>query len=361
MSTVQECAVRELELRPGIRAVRIENDLVAATILVDKGADIYELIYKPKAVDVLWKSPWRLRSAGVGFPSAFQSATAWLENYPGGWQEIFPSGGGPCVYKGVELSFHGEASSRAWDFDLMEEDGAAEVRLAVRLARSPFRLERVMRVEAGSPALLVRERITNEGGEPMDYMWGHHPAFGAPFLSAACRIDTNARALIADDAYDGDANPVAPGQRYVWPTAERDARTVDLAIVPSEDEQRIILGYFADYEGDDAWFGVTNQALQFGVGMVWPRANFPFAWFWQEMHASGGFPWYRGAYVMAIEPSTSYPGQGLVSVMEKTQTHRTLEPGETAEAELRTVFYDGVARVTGIDRTGRIQRRESTS
>jgi len=71
------------------------------------------------------------------------------------------------------------------------------------ICRSPFRMERTMRVEASRPVLLLRERITNECGEPIDYMWGHHPSYGPPFLSDACRIDIGARTLRADDSYDG--------------------------------------------------------------------------------------------------------------------------------------------------------------
>src|SRR5438552_17637040 len=104
------CNVSEQTLGRGVRILRIENDLLAATVLLDKGADIYQLIYKPHDLDVLWKSPWGLKEPGRGVASTFQSSVAWLEAYGGGWQEIFPSGGGPCVYKGVELNFHGEAS-----------------------------------------------------------------------------------------------------------------------------------------------------------------------------------------------------------------------------------------------------------
>ena len=50
-----------------------------------------------------------------------------------------------------------------------------------------------MRLEAGSPVLSLRERISNHAGEAMDCMWSHHPAFGAPFLSEHCVIDTDAR------------------------------------------------------------------------------------------------------------------------------------------------------------------------
>lgn len=352
------CSVRELTLDRGVRAVRLENDLLAATVLVDKGADVYELIYKPKQMDVLWKSPWGLRRPAGGTFSATNTAAAWIEAYEGGWQEIFPSGGGPCTYKGVELNFHGEASTSAWDFQITEADGSAELALSLRLARSPFRIERIMGVEAGKPVLTFQERVTNDGGEPMDYMWGHHPAFGAPFLSGACRIDTNGVTLVADDAYAPPHTPVDLARSYQWPQGGTGETTIDLSRVPGLDEPRATLAYFTEYAGDHAWYGITNTELGFGVGLVWPTAAFPGAWFWQEMHASPGFPWYKGVYVMAIEPGTSWPGQGLVNVMEKTQTHRTLQPGESAEAELRAVFYESANGLAAIDADGTARVKE---
>ncbi|NJL95128.1 MAG: hypothetical protein HC915_16120 [Anaerolineae bacterium] len=77
------------------------------------------------------------------------------------------------------------------------------------------------------------------------------------------------------------------------------------------------------------------------MGLSWDKAAFPYAWYWQEMHSSPGYPWYKGVYVMAIEPASSIPGQGLTAVMEKNGSHRTLAPGASAEAELHAVFYEG--------------------
>jgi Domain of unknown function (DUF4432) len=349
-----DCSVVEVVLDRAVRAVRLENDLLASTVLVDKGADVYELIYKPKGIDVLWKSPWGLRRPGGGYPSAFQSSVTWIEAYEGGWQELFPNGGDPASYKGVELSFHGEASTAAWDYRLASGDGWAELRLSLRLARSPFRIARTMRVEHGSPSLHLAERISNEGGEPMDYMWGHHPAYGAPFLSAACRIDTNGTTLVADDSYAPPANPLDLVRSYRWPTGGRGEMAIDLSRVPGPDEERAMLGYFTEFADGHAWYGVTNTELGFGIGLVWPVAAFPYAWFWQEMHASPGFPWYKNSYVMAIEPGTSYPGQGLVNAIEKTGTHRTLQPGESATAELRAIFYEAATGVAAISADGRV-------
>jgi hypothetical protein len=52
------------------------------------------------------------------------------------------------------LNFHGESSVAAWDHTIVEASGdAAEVHLTTRLFRSPFRMERTMRVEAGRPVL----------------------------------------------------------------------------------------------------------------------------------------------------------------------------------------------------------------
>ena len=104
------CKATELILGRSLRALEIENDILSATVLLDKGADIYRLVYKAKATDVLWKSPWGLKESARGFDSHVDSLTAWLEAYAGGWQVLFPNGGFANTYKGVELGYHGEAS-----------------------------------------------------------------------------------------------------------------------------------------------------------------------------------------------------------------------------------------------------------
>src|SRR4051794_11008591 len=142
------CEVRETTLERGIPAVVLENDLIATAVLPTKGADVYTFISKPDDVDVLWKSPWGLRPPGA-VSSAVDSNVAWMEAYEGGWQEIFPNGGTANTYRGVELNFHGEASLAVWDYEVRETGGAtAEVLFSTRLRRSPFRIERTMRIEA---------------------------------------------------------------------------------------------------------------------------------------------------------------------------------------------------------------------
>jgi hypothetical protein len=343
------------------RSLIIENPFLQAVVLPDKGGDIHRLIYKPQEIDVLWKTPWGLKRPGSGVPSTYQSVGAWMEAYPGGWQEIFPNGGGPCTYKGAELGFHGEASMTTWDYKFTApppDADAAELHLRTRLARSPFRIERLLRVEADKPVLTIRQRITNEGDEPMDYMWGHHPAYGEPFLSGDCRIDINARTLLSDDEHDPPFNPLALNTKYAWPRVERDGKQTDLSRVPPRGEPRALYGYFQDFEpGGASWYAITNQKLGFGVGMIWPTEVFPYAWFWQELSASSGYPWYRAAHTMAIEPFTSYPGQGLLKVMEKTRTQKVLKPAENVEVELKFVFFDSTTGVQQINAEGSVVQR----
>jgi galactose mutarotase-like enzyme len=353
-----DCRVAEVAFGRGHTGLVLENDEMAVIVLPGKGGDITSLVAKPEGVDVLWRSPWGLPPASGGVPTATHSEVAWMDAYQGGWQEIFPSGGGPCAYKGVELNFHGEASTSAWDAEVREGPGFAEVALSLRLRRSPFKIERTMRVEAGRPVLLIRERVANEGGEPMAFMWGHHPAYGAPFLSGGGRIDTNARSVRADDRFDGPHNPLTPGKEYAWPNGERNGATADLSLVPAEDgAPRQTLAYLGDFAGDHGWYAITNRDLGLAVGLVWPTDVFPFAWFWQEMHASAGYPFYQGVYVMAIEPFSSWPGQGLAAVIEKSGTQRTLDPGEAIEVALAAVLHRGREGVANIAPDGTVAPR----
>ena len=346
------CSVEIITLKNTVRALRLENDLLAVTVLLDKGADIYELIYKPHGIDVLWKSPWGLKVPGLG-PAGYSSnsETVWLEHYAGGWQELFPNGGDACIYKGVELSFHGEASMIPWDYEIVEQSSEqVEVRLSARLRRSPFTIERRMQIKQGQPILTLCGKITNEAGERMDYMWSHHPAFGAPFLSAACRIDVGTQIFQADDLYAGTHNPLELAKKYQWSHVPTAQGPVDMSKVPAPDQQRDTLAYLKNF--NSGWYAITNTELGFGVGLVWPKEIFPYAWLWQEMNASPGFPFYQNCYVMAIEPASSIPGQGLAGVMNKTGFHRSLLPGESAEVELRAVFYDSNFGVSEIQSDG---------
>ena len=93
-----------------------------------------------------------------------------------------------------------------------------------------------------------------------------------------------------------------------------------------------------------------------GVGLVWTKDLFPFACLWQETGGVQDYPWYGEGYVTAVEPNSSYPGQGLTAVIEKTGTQLVFAPGESHTLELKAVFYEGGSRVARIDPHGNVHR-----
>jgi len=346
----------ELTLGRRSRALRLENDLLSAVIVLDQGADILSLTYKPKQMDVLFKVPRPPREHGVGAPPTGDSFAQWLAYYPGGWQVIFPNFGPANDYQGATLDFHGEAARVPWHVVSVENAAAAlALTLGVTLLKCPFRLGRTLSLRAGSPLLHIRETITNTGVDLATCMWGHHPAFGAPFLSPDCFIDTGAQSIETDDSYDVPGNDLPLGQTWAWPhVTNRQGQPVDLSRIPPPGDGHARVLWLKDFR--EAWYAITNPALGFGVGLAWDGGVFPYAAFWQETGGTRDHPWYGSAYVIAIEPNASYPAHGLTTVMRKTRTHLTVAPGESRSVNLVAVFYEGSQRVTKIDADGNVIR-----
>jgi hypothetical protein len=179
----------------------------------------------------------------------------------------------------------------------------------------------------------------------MDFAWGHHPAYGAPFLSEHLRVQTNARKVWTDPAYESEHCRVVPGARSDWPFAMgKNGKPVDLRGFVSQAERNFFMGYLSDFDGPP-WYALLNSEHKLGIGVTWSADVFKYLWFWQEMRASTGFPFYGRTYTIALEPHTSYP-HGLVNIMNTTRTHRTLGPGESLDAELTFAMFDCVGDET---------------
>ena len=138
-----------------------------------------------------------------------------LENYEGGWQELFPSAGDPCTYRGRPIP-HGEVASLPWDYELL---GEQLPRLTVDCRRTPFRLERLMSLPDGERTLRVEETAVNESADPAHLVWGHHCVVGPPFLGQGCRLNTPAGTIETIPEMWEETARLEPGQRSRWPDA----------------------------------------------------------------------------------------------------------------------------------------------
>lgn len=332
------CTVEIIQLKHNMTGVKLSNPFISVIVLPEKGADIYTLEDRQTGIDVLWKRQ-ELRPLGYG-RLAPDSQTAWLEVYEGGWQEILPNGGNPNHYKGVELTFHGESTMLPWEYTIVTQtDAEIVVDFTVQLYRTPFQIHRRMSLNATSPTLYLHETVTNLTAETLEFMWGHHPAFGAPFLSEHTRLHTSARTVLTDTDYTSPHSPLGGGLKGNWPLVTgKDGQQVDLSIIPSENEVRGLYAYLTDFDGQPE-YTLTNDQLNLGVKCTWSGEVFRCLWLWQEMHAGTGFPFYSQTYTMAVEPWSSYPGHGLQSVLNSTRMHLTLEPGASLNADLAISLY----------------------
>lgn len=326
------------------RGLALRSAEVEVVLLPDKGADIYSWTDRASGVDVLFKTPWGLPPAEPG--ATGDSQTAWLERYPGGWQVLCPNGGAESVAPGgVRWGFHGEACLVPWE---VVDLGPNSVELTVRLHRAPLRLRR--RLTLVDRLLTVEESLTNTSPDPVELMWSHHPAFGAPFLSPDCVITTGARTLVADDEAPGTV--LAPGSTHQWPNVStKDGRKLDLSALPPAPADQ--LAYLTDF--DDGWFAITNPTFGLGVGMRWDTGVFGHAWFWQELNSSAGYPWWREAYVCAIEPASVIPGQGVDAARRKGSSLLRLAGGERKDVTIEAVLFPVTGGVTRIGPGGQVE------
>lgn len=327
--------VERTELGRGWQGLSLRTDEVDVVLLPEKGCDIYSWTDRASGTDVLFKTPWGLPSRTPSW--APDSQAAWLAAYPGGWQLLCPNGGAETEAPGGgRWGFHGEACLVAWQVDGSGMDGGtAWAELSTRLLTAPLAIRR--RIELTGRTMTIEESVTNTSPDDLECMWSHHPAFGAPFLDGDCEITTGARTLVADDVAPGTV--LSPGSRHSWPKAtDAGGAEIDLSVVPGPDESLDHLAYLTDF--DDGWFAITNHRLGLGVRLRWPLDVFPRAWFWQEVHSGAGHPWWRQAYVCAIEPASTIPAQGLAVAKGKGGEPVRLAGGETRTAVIEAELFN---------------------
>lgn len=312
-------ATRDVVARRGWEVVRLRGERVEVELVPAKGGDIVALRWLPLDLDVLWHTPWGLPHRGAA-AAAGDSASAFIDAYPGGWQTLFPNGGDACVDDGVEMPFHGEAATAGWDWEPCG-DG---VRLSTHLRRTPFALQRTLRLDGDR--LEVEETAVNTGRRPVEAMWSHHPAFGAPFLGAACTIEVDAAEVLVDADRDTPASDLQRGGRSCWPFVPgRDGVLRDLRLVPPDGPPCDRLAYLAGFRRGRTT--ITNHELDLAAELSWDAELFPYAWYWVEARATAGPPWHGQAYVLAVEPASSIPGHGIAGVRASGGRLLRFDPG----------------------------------
>jgi galactose mutarotase-like enzyme len=333
---------RVLEYRyRGMRVVFLENELLRIGVLADKGTDVFEFNYKPRDMDFVW-----LTAGGVRNPTSYLSTSpdplaTFMDYYPGGWQEVFPNGGAPSSYLGARFGQHGEISNLPWDYEIVEdEEDSVAVRFSVRTQKTPFYLEKELRLRSGESRLLVEETLTNESEAPLHAMWGHHLAFGRPFLDEGCliRLPEGATVIPHGEPTHPEGRRVRGNKNYVWPFAEGESgEEVDLSVLPERGTLPEML-YLTDLT--EGFYEIENPDKGLGLRVGWDVGQMPYLWFWQEYGASDFYPWYGRHYNIGLEPFSSFPTNGLEEAVDNG-TAISLSGGESRRFSLQAEVFEG--------------------
>jgi hypothetical protein len=288
--------VHEITLQ-GIDAVVLENATLRVTVLAGKGTDVVELLYKPLDLDFAPLSPGGIRDPRTLSGDAADPAAAFMESYPGGWQEVLPNGGAPGEHAGARYGQHGEVALVPWDHAIErdDEDGVT-VAFEVALRTVPLRLVKRLSLDRATPELRIEETLTNESDVEVDVMWGHHIAFGRPFLGDQTRLEAPV------------ATPALGAPFSIDYLTGLDHYTI----------------------GDD----------RAGLRVSWDARTMPYLWVWQEHGATRRYPWWGRLRTVGLEPFSSYPTDGLAAAVRNGSALR-LRPREARDMHLTATVLPG--------------------
>jgi len=331
------CRLMEFVYR-GYRCLTLENELLRVMVVADKGTDIYEFLYKPRDVEFLWRSPLGLRLPPLYPPSTPRPAGPHLDYYEGGWQEMFPNCGTASRHQGAEVGQHGEVLLLPWTYSVTKDSPQEiEVKFEVRTIRTPFHLVKHLSLTSGTPALTIRESVTNVGGQEVDFTWGHHPALGPPFLEEGCTVSVPDCSIRTIPSFTAPTSRLRPEQLSPWPNAiGRDGSEVDLSVTGGTG---LTSNDMVFLEGiTDGQFAVTNPRMNLGFAMRYPANIFKYLWYWQVFRGAMDYPFWGATYNVALEPCATLPS--LSEAAKKAESLK-LSPGQTLTAELSAAVFEG--------------------
>jgi hypothetical protein len=281
----------------GLDAVVLENAALRVTVLAGKGTDVVEFLYKPLDLDFAPLSPGGIRDPRTLSGDAADPAAAFMESYPGGWQEVLPNGGAPGAHASARYGQHGEVALVPWDHAIErdDEDGVT-VAFEVALRTVPLRLVKRLSLDRATPELRIEETLRNESDVEVAVMWGHHIAFGPPFLSDETRLEAPVEAPAL-----GAASSI-------------------------------------DYLGGLDTYTIRDDRA--GLRVSWDARTMPYLWLWQEHGGTREYPWWGRLRTVGLEPFSSCPTDGLAEAV-RNGTALRLRPREARDFDLTATVLEG--------------------
>jgi len=310
------CRVTEHLSIGHLAAVVIENEKLRITILAGRGADVVEYLYKPKDLDFAWQTSTGVR--GNALPdSPKDDMDSFMDEYPGGWQTIFPNGGPPSTYRGINFGQHAEVAVLPWEYEVLEDSvERSSVKFTVFTKKVPFKVEKVFSINANSGKCEISERIINLSNESHQTMWGTHFTFGPPFLGPDSTIAIAEPAVVVPQIHEGEqpTRRLGTSEKFSWPVGQDiTGHAVDFSQLPPFGTPNEML-YVT--EMPTGFYRVISPSRQMAAEVTWDNTLFPFLWYWQEYGFSKDAPWFGRHYNIGLEPFSSFPTNGIAKAIE---------------------------------------------
>lgn len=294
------CRVKSYRFR-GHEFVRLENEVVRAEIMVSKGCDLTEFVYKKLDMDFMWHAPVGIVDTSHVIPTCASAKGNNLDYYEGGWHECLP-GGGPYVEGGLEEGIHGEVALLPWYWTVTcDEPDKVSVTCSVNTIRAPLKVKKTYTMEAGKAGISVEEEVTNCGQEEFPFLWGQHVVFGAPFLEEGCVIQIPAEEFLVPESFPGEYNVLPPGTKGSWPVYIDlvSGNEQELHRIPPDDCPEADLFYFTNLK--EGGYSIVNPKKKLGVSLNFDQQVFDCIWYWKVLRGSFGYPWYGRTYQVGLE------------------------------------------------------------
>ena len=295
-----------------LAAVVLENEKLRITVAAGRGADVVEFLHKPNDLDLVWLTPNGLVDGEVNY-NYNDPLGAFTDEYPGGWQTIFPNGGAASNHQGADFGQHAEMALLPWDFKILKDTPEEiSVEFFVYGRKTPFLVKRTMSLKSNSTTLDMVETIENLSDVEIPTMWGFHFTFGPPFMDDDCRVVLPGKPTVMPHASEvfGSSRRLKGNENFAWPVGVGpDDKPVDFSKIPPRDTPTEML-YLKDLEQGEYRVESPNKGL--AAVVKWDKTNHPYLWFWQEFGATTGYPWYGRYYNIGLEPFSSLPTTGVV-------------------------------------------------
>lgn len=230
----------------------LENDWLRVSLLPELGGRVYELIFKPTGHNELYRNPV-IKPTGWGPPE----------------QKWWLAAGG--IEWNLPVTEHGYEGAIAWSYAIAQS--SAGVTVTLRDSTAPDRLRASVEVSLPNDraVLIVRPRIENGRGTPLDFAWWSS-AMLAP--GAANSVGPDLRFIFpvnavtvhstGDRRLPGGSDPGGPWAQLTWP----NYNGVDWSRLGNFDQW---FGFFGRPQAQQDFAGVYDTAADEGVVRVFPH------------------------------------------------------------------------------------------